>query len=38
LIAGVKDNLKDAIQEAIWALEDHRALQALDSLIEVSNG
>ena len=37
MIAGGKDNLKDAIQEAIWALEDHRALHALETLVEVSN-
>ena len=37
MIAGVKDNLKDAMQEAIWALEDHRALHALETLVEVSN-
>ena len=37
MIAGVKDNLQDAIQEAIWSLEDHRALNALETLIEVSN-
>ncbi len=37
MIAGIKDNLQDGIQEAIWALEDHRALKALDKLIEVSN-
>ena len=38
MIAGVSDTFEHGIQEAIWALEDHRAYHALEKLVEVSNG
>jgi len=38
MIAGITETFEDGIQEAIWALEDHRALHALETLVKVSNG
>ncbi|NNE58097.1 MAG: anthranilate phosphoribosyltransferase, partial [Hellea sp.] len=37
MIAGVTETFEDGIQQAIWSLEDHKALAALERLVEVSN-